>query len=988
VAEIPLLIRAVIVDDESPARERLTTLLAAHANIRVIGEAGDVATAADLCARLAPDLVFLDVELRGDDGFDLLSYLSQPTSIIFVTAHAWYALRAFEVNALDYLQKPIHPDRLAAALSRLSPPPADSDPSSGEADSGRSSASMGSERWQLIQELYEEIRTTPAAGRAPLLDKHCAGDTDLRYELESLVQADDDAGNFLTSDELKELIGDLGPQPAASLLGTAVGRYRLASELGAGAMGVVYLADDTTLDRKVALKLLPAEFTQDAGRTSRFVREAKTASGLNHPNILTIHEIGQTGETWFIATEFVEGVTLRQRLESGPLAVEEALDIATQCVAALDSAHRAGIVHRDVKPENIMIRSDAVVKVIDFGLAVVAKPAHDQPAGATEAGKIIGTPRYMSPEQARGEKLDGRSDIFSLGTVLYEMIEGAPAFAGATAAEVFAKLLRPGSSSAVKTSSTLRAYPALERVLTKALNKSPEARYQTMGDFASDLKALRGQLESRRKLGRSRRWILAAGVTVLALSVLAVSGVRSGIWNRFFPQRIQSLAVLPLLNLSADPQQDYLVDGMTDNLITEIARATSIRVISRTSIMQYKGISKHLPEIANTLDVDGVIEGSVRKSDGRLYITVQLLDARKDRHLWARNYERPQGELLSLTGEIAQDVTHQLNAAASSHAGVVSSVNPQAYDLYLRGRYAWNKRSGEGYREALQYFNQSIEKEPKYAPAYAGLADSYLLLGEYLIWPSTDAFTRARAAARQALAFDPSLGEAYASLAQIAADEWNWPEADRAFQRAVELRSGYATAHQWRAEFLLLTGRIDESVSEIKQAQELDPLSPIINTQLGWILTSARRYDEAITQLQRTIEMAPRFAPAHADLGIAYDAKGDHAEALEAFQKANEIDRTPDRDAWIARQYALSGQTARAREMLGPLRGLAAQSRVSPATLALVFIALGEYEEAFKLMEAGCRMHSLAPLKVYPPFDPIRSDPRFSDALRCMHLEP
>ncbi len=968
-------LRAVIVDDEAPARERLATLLAAHPRVEIVGEAADIDAAVAVCERVRPDVIFLDVQLRREDGFELLPRLKKVPDVIFVTAHDQHAVRAFEVNALDYLLKPIDPDRLAAALARLNaphdPPP---------------SAAPDVERWKRIENIYEGARDRPLAERSAFLERSCSGDVELREEIESLLQADDDAGAFLSSDELKEHIVELDPEGALSLVGSTVGRYSIESEIGAGAMGTVYLACDTSLDRKVALKLLPAHYTQDPERTSRFVREAKAASGLNHPNILTIHEIGQTGETWFIATEFVEGVTLRQKLESGVISIEETLDIAAQCMGALETAHRAGIIHRDIKPENIMIRLDGVVKVIDFGLALVAAPSKEIRAGGTEPGKVIGTPRYMSPEQARGDKLDGRSDIFSVGAVLYEMLEGRPAFAGATAAEVFANLLGSGSDSdpAIRRA---KAYPALERIVSRALKKQPDARYQAMNEFAADVKTLRQQLHTGRARVKPRRWVLAA-VAVLLLVAMASGEVRSRISNWFYPPTVQSLAVLPMLNLSGDPQQEYLVDGMTDNLITEIARETSLRVISRTSVMQYKGVSKPLPEIAQALNVDGVIEGSVRKSDGRLAITVQLLDARKDRHLWARNYERGEGELLSLLAEIAQDVRHQLSASTVAPVSVAQSVDSQAYDFYLRGRFAWNKRTGDGYREALQYFNQAIEHDPKYARAYAGLADSYLLLGEYSIWPADDAYSRARAAASRALEFDPALGEAYASLGQTDANEWKWSDADREFQRAVELSSGYATGRQWRAEFLHRIGRVAEAIVEMKRAQQLDPLSPIINTQLGWILASGRRYDEAITQLKRTIEIAPHFAPAHADLGIAYDLNGQHDEALKALQTAQEIDNTPDRAVWVARQYALSGRPALAREAIQPLLPLAAEARVNPATLALVYIALGDHEEAFKWMQIGCRVHLLPPLKAYPPYDPIRSDPRFADLIRCMGLEP
>ena len=779
--------------------------------------------------------------------------------------------------------------------------------------------------------------------------------------------------------------------------GQRLGRYEILSELGAGAMGSVFLARDTTLDRQVALKLLPPAFGSDPERAARFSAEAKAASALNHPNILTIYDIGQDGDLCYIAMEFVDGVTLRQRLAE-PIPGHEALEIILQCAAALQAAHETGVVHRDIKPENIMIRRDGLVKVVDFGLA---RAGGDAAAGLTRAGAVIGTPRYMSPEQAHSQRPDARTDVFSLGAVLYELFAGQPAVPGESSAEVFAALLGsdplpplPGTRGGRRVGPSFDR--ALARVLARALHKDPSLRYPTMLAFATDLVALgpkvagsgatpRFELDtSRRGVSRSWRWIAALAVA----AVLVLLSVWT--WGRLVTARpapgIESLAVLPLVNLSNDPGQEFLVDGITDQLTAEVSRATALRVISRTSAMKFKGTSQPLPEIARMLNVDAVVEGSVRWAGGRVVITAQLVDARGDRHLWARTYERHDDNLPALTEEVARDIGRELGRVpARPGTGRTRAVDPAAYERYLRGRHAWNQRTTDGYRAALEHFNAAIAADPAYAPAYAGLADTYLLLGEYLIWPSADAFPRARAAAARAIALDDSLAEPYASLGQINANEWRWADADREFQRAIERDPAYATGRQWRAEYLAVSGRADEALAEIRRAQELDPLSLIINVQVGWILTIARQPEAAIAQLRRTIDLAPGFAPAYSNLGIAYDQLGRHTEAIDSFETAVRLGGGVDAQLWLARQHALAGSPQRARELLDRLLPAALQGQASTSTVALVYDALGDKESALWWLQKGCERRSVGPAN-YPPFDRLRADPRFTGIMGCMGL--
>jgi eukaryotic-like serine/threonine-protein kinase len=858
------------------------------------------------------------------------------------------------------------------------------------------------EQWRLIQQIFHEALDQPLDRRPAFLDRACGGNSDLRESVERMLAADAarsdlfDAvpaslGEFVSAADLKAGKADLITGPGVSVVGRTLAKYHILSPIGAGSMGEVYLARDIGLDRQVALKLLPRRFTRDPERVDRFVREARAASALNHPNILTIYEVDQVDGIWFIATEFVDGVSLRQRLAAGPMELPEALELVLQCAAALETAHRAGIIHRDLKPENVMVRLDGVVKVVDFGLARMApQTGIGADAGATEPGLVMGTPRYMSPEQARGESVDARTDIYSLTAVLYEMVAGRPLIPGDTTAEVFASLLNTAAIPSVSEVERLPHGRDLQRILTRGAHKDREARYQTMQELAADLGALQTELRQRTAPGsvtlrRFSRTAAALLAMAAAMAVATFTGVVHLPRSPQAPALIGSVAVLPFINLSSDPEREYLVDGLTDQLITDLARGTSLRVISRTSVMQYKGRSQLLPVIARALNVDAIIEGSVRRGDGRIYLTAQLLDARADRHLWAQNYDRAESELLALPGEVARDVSTALGTPAGRQVVRERTAAPAAYDAYLRGRQAWNRRTPDGYRQALDYFNDAVDKDPAYGPAYAGLADTYLLLGEYLIWPVEDAFPRARAAAAKAIALDDGLAEPYAALGQINADEWRWADADLEFQRALERNPGYATGRQWRAEYLAVSGRADEALAEIRRAQALDPLSLIINTQLGWILTIARQPQAAIDQLRRTIEMAPRFVQAHTNLGIAYAVANDHAAALEAFKQAAEISGSTDPKLWMARELALLGRSGEARSIIDRERPVVEKGNASPSTVALVYLALGDVDTALSWMRQGCKRRSVGPA-VYPPFDSIRSDPRFAAIMKCMHL--
>ncbi len=836
-----------------------------------------------------------------------------------------------------------------------------------------------------------------------------------------------------------------------------ISHYRIIRRLGRGGMGEVFLAEDTRLGRPVALKLLLNEYTRDQSRLLRFGREARAASSLNHPNILTVYEIGESGGRHFIATEFVDGETLRRRIKRAPLSAEEALAVATQVAEALAAAHEAGVVHRDVKPENVMVRRDGYVKVLDFGLAklVERRRASASSAGSAEEaatvqmahtlpGAVMGTVWYMSPEQARGEEVDERTDVWALGCVLYEMLAGRPPFTGQTPSHVTVSILEDEPPLAESLGPD--APQGLARVLSRALAKERERRYATAGEMLSDLCALRGRpgpaADARTRLaaagadscadsqeepgaafssrahtrarvgeatlggasdtragtaarrtgavarlqtaapGLARRRTRAL-VAALAGGVLLVGGYVA--YRRFSAApRIDAIAVMPFANVGGSPDTEWLSDGLTESVINGLSSAPGLKVMSRNSVFRYKGREVEPRQVGRELSVGAVLAGQVAQRGEDLTVSVELIDARDNTHIWGEKYERKVADALKVQEEIARQIASRLRSRFGGAGGAKHyTESGEAYQDYLRGRYFWNKRTAEGFRRAVQFFDRAIERDPRYALAYAGLADTYALMSDYSIVPPREAMPKARAAAEEALAIDDALAEAHTSRAFVRmAYEWKWPEAEQDFRRALELNPNYATAHQWYASYLVQVGRFGEALSEIKQAQELDPLSPIISANVGLYHYYARQYGEAEERLRRTLEVDDRFGVARLYLGYVYlQQPGRAAAAVEEFKRAEEyMGEDPETLAALGHAYAVAGRRAEAQKVLERLRGLASRGYVSPYFTAIVHAGLGDRERAFESLERAYedRHPGMILLKSEPRFDQLRRDPRFT----------
>ncbi len=769
------------------------------------------------------------------------------------------------------------------------------------------------------------------------------------------------------------------------MIGKTISHYRIIEKIGEGGMGVVYKALDTKLDRHVAIKILPARFGTDRESVERFIQEAKTASALDHANIGTIYEIDDTadGET-FIAMAYYDGETLRDRMDRGRPSLDEALGIVRQMAAGLERAHEGGIVHRDIKPSNVIITDRGEVKIIDFGLAKLVGGTR-----LTRAGSTLGTAAYMSPEQAVGDEVDHRSDIFSLGVIMYEMLSGERPFKGEHEAALLYEIVHEEPAPLESVDPSID--PEIGRIQGKAIAKRPEERYSSVADMIEDLDtvarggtaAIAGAAGGAARRGGRRTiapavWIATAlAAVVVAVLYLLLSGGGA----------IDSIAVLPLENLSKDEGEEYFVSGMTDELISRLARVGGLKVISRTSAMRYKDSTKPLPEIARELKVEAVLNGSVLRVGDRVRIAVELINAATDRSMWAESYERDIRDVLRLQSEVAQDVARKirtrLTAADEEHLSTVPPVTTEAHEDYLRGRYYLNRRTPEALRTGLQYFESSIGKDSGFAPAYAGMADAYILLAGYSVQDPATSYEKAREAASRAIEIDARLAEAHASLAIVRWHyEWDFDGAEREFERAVSLNPNCAIAHHWYALYLTFSERFDEAIEEIRLAQSVDPVSLIANAAVGLVYYYARFYDEALGQSLRTIEMNDRFFPAYTVLGRSYTKKGMYEEAIGAFETVIELSgRRSSALSLIAHPLVLLGRRAEAVTLYEELKQRSGTEYISPFDMAVLTMALGDKEETLRYLERGYeeRAFDIMSMMAEPLFDGIREEPRFID---------
>jgi len=830
---------------------------------------------------------------------------------------------------------------------------------------------------------------------------------------------------------------------------TIIQHYKILSPIGKGGMGEVYLAQDTKLDRKVAIKFLNEEFSKDADKLGRFIQEAKAASALNHPNILTVYEIGEADGRNYIATELIEGKTLREHLShKESLQLNQILKIGVQVAEALSAAHHAGIIHRDIKPENIMIRKDGYAKVLDFGLAKLSEPPASVGGTAanedatrmqvnTTPGMVMGTVSYMSPEQARGNPTDARTDIWSLGIVLYEMCAGKVPFTGETVNHTIVSILE-------KEPLLLENVPdELQRIVRKSLTKDVDMRYQSAHDLLIDLKNLRRDLDIKGELERSvvpnratvtetssenatqfytadaeatrsgqaaatqnvttssssleyaitqakSRKMVAAIIGLLLIS--AISAVAYfGFFAKAGAKQIESIAVMPFVNESGNPDVEYLSDGMTETLIGSLSNVPNLSVKPRSTVFRYKGKDTDAKTIGKELNVQAILNGRVVQRGDQLTLSLELIDVEKDIVLWSQQYNRKQAELVTLQTDIARDVSSKLKTKLSG-ADVAkveknSTTNPEAYQLYLKGLFQMNRRTGESLKQAAELFKQAIEKDPNYAPAYVGLGST---LQSFPIWGLAlpkDCFPQAKAAALRALELDDSLAEAQVILGvYLERYEWDWIGSEKEFRRAIELDPNNPMVHSALGGAIANQKRFDEAIALTRRAVELDPLSK--RGRLGEVLIYSRRYDEAIAEMKAALLLDPNYADTYWILGKAYLCKGSYQEAIAIIQRYLELDDDPVTRAMLAFAQAKAGNREEAVKQLDRLKQESSRRYVSGYAFALVYLALDKKDEALTWLEKDVEDRSIwaAYYAVDPLLDEVRGEPRFKAMLKRMNL--
>ncbi len=899
---------------------------------------------------------------------------------------------------------------------------------------------MSSERWQRIKDLFHSALAAEAAQRAAFLDKACADDPSLREEVAALLASDEGAEDFIETPAVEIASESFARDVANAVEGRRIGPYKIVREIGRGGMGVVYLAEraDEQYQKQVAIKLIKRGIDTDT-ILHRFCTEQQILANLDHPNIAKLLDGGTTDDrlSYFIM-DYVEGLPIDLYCDTHKLPTVERLKLFCTVCEAVQYAHQHDVIHRDLKPSNIFVTVEGVPKLLDFGIAKLLTPeSSSRKSELTATGLRPMTLDYASPEQVRGDPVTPASDIYSLGVLFYELLTGhypyrierhtpqeieraicetepeRPSSAIFHVEQIEQSSNDDGRPSGIITPESVsqmrdgelrklrqRLVGDLDNIVLKALRKEPERRYASVKHFSEDI---RRHLDGRSVLARKdsfwyrgAKFIKRNKDAVLAATLAAVIPVLLAMGISLLTGRAQidSIAVLPFVNVSGDPNTEYLSEGITESLMNQLSQLANLKVISRTSVLRYRGTEQDPQAVGNTLRVQAVLMGRVVQRGSDLTISAELVDTRNNRHLWGGKYTRKPSEILVLQEEIARQISAKLTRLTSAEREQLTkrdTENPAAYREYVLGRHFWNQRSGAQVRKALQHFERAIELDPNYALAYAGIADSYTALASFRVLPGKEAYVKARAAAVKALGLNPALGEAHSILAMVSLYyDWDWATAEREFKRAVALKPDDATTRLRYGLALAWFDQFDEGRREIAKGLEVDPGSPLLNYSAAQILYWARRYDQAIEEYHNALAVDPNFFRTYSLLGEAYVQKGAYDEAIAAFKKAIDLGEGAQVKADLAYTYAVSGRTREARKILAELTDRSRRTYAPPLEVAIAYVGLGDHDQAFAWLEKAYdeRERDMLSLRVNPGLDPLRSDPRFADLLRRVGLPP